>query len=455
MNRERPSCLVRMYRQGLGDCFLLTVKNAADQPFRMLIDCGLLLRTPDAEATMNRIARDIAAESGNQLDVVAVTHPHWEHVSGFLQAQKVFDAIKIREVWLPWTEDSADSVAANLQSRQRRTLQGLRLAASRINRVDAPAGARLRRLLNAFGAASHADAHDAVAYLIGHRSKPRIRYLRPDDLPVPLAHTARAFVLGPPSPDASLHVNRSSKSGTALAPKDPVATLLAALGGLSEAESRLSEQVQAFSPRYRLPAERALGQTFFRTHYLREADSWRRIDTEWLGTAEQFALALDSDANNASLALAIELEPAGRVLLFPGDSQESQWQSWLKLRWEFDTPVTRPVFGPDLLKRTVLYKVGHHGSSSATPENGLQLMTSSDLIALLPTCQAAAQRLGWPQIPFPALLERLSRKTRGRILQSDIDWPDQPSNVSDAEWESFMQRIKVDNDGLYFEISIS
>jgi hypothetical protein len=446
-----------MYRQGLGDCFLLTLKSDADRPFRMLIDCGLLLGTPDAEITMNRIARDIALECESYLDVVVATHPHWEHVSGFLQAQRVFDDIKMGEVWLPWTEDPADALAENLRSRQQRTLQGLRVAASRITRVDADAGARLRRILNAFGAASHADAHDAIAYLIGHRSKPRIRYLRPGDLPLPLTHTARAFVLGPPTLEGAqaLQPGGASKSGMGLAPTDPVATLLAALGGLSDAESRLPEQVQAFSPRYRLPTEGALGHKFFREHYLQEADSWRRIDSEWLGTAEQFTLALDNDANNASLAMAIELEPVGRVLLFPADSQESQWQSWLKLRWDIEVPARCSVLGIDLLKRTVLYKVGHHGSSSATPESGLQMMTSSDLVALLPTCQAAAQRLGWPQIPFPALLGRLISKTRGRILQSDIDWPEQPDKVSDAEWESFIQRIRADENGLYFEISIS
>jgi hypothetical protein len=35
-------------------------------------------------------------------------------VSGFLQAQSVFDRFQIKEVWLAWTEDSADTLAHEL-----------------------------------------------------------------------------------------------------------------------------------------------------------------------------------------------------------------------------------------------------------------------------------------------------------------------------------------------------
>jgi hypothetical protein len=31
---------VRMYRQGLGDCFLVTLSKQDGTPWRMLIDCG-------------------------------------------------------------------------------------------------------------------------------------------------------------------------------------------------------------------------------------------------------------------------------------------------------------------------------------------------------------------------------------------------------------------------------
>src|SRR3954453_16039863 len=101
-DRPRPfPARVRMYRQGLGDCFLVPLPRATGGPFHQLIDCGVLAGTPDAEATMTRVARDIAATTGVHLDIVVVSHEHWDHVSGFLQARGVFGGMTIDEVWLP------------------------------------------------------------------------------------------------------------------------------------------------------------------------------------------------------------------------------------------------------------------------------------------------------------------------------------------------------------------
>ena len=68
--------------------------------------------------------------------------------------------------------------------------------------------------------------------------------------------------------------------------------------------------------------------------------------------------------NNTSLVLAIELVDTGRVLMFTGDAQRGSWFSWSKLKWP--VPGTDDVSAKELLARTVLYKVGHHGSHNAT-----------------------------------------------------------------------------------------
>ena len=36
---------VRMYRHGLGDCFLLSFPRRGDDPFQILVDCGALARS--------------------------------------------------------------------------------------------------------------------------------------------------------------------------------------------------------------------------------------------------------------------------------------------------------------------------------------------------------------------------------------------------------------------------
>src|SRR5262249_53546108 len=144
----------------------------------------------------------------------------------------------------------------------------------------------------------------------------------------------------------------------------------------------------------------------------------RRIDTDWQGLVGPLALQLDSDTNNTSLAVAIELLPGGRVLLFPGDAQVGNWLSWEGLSW-------RPDGGPagstkDRVARTALYKVGHHGSHNATlREKGLELMTGDGLLALIPVDERFANTTKHWKMPWPDLLGRLKELTGGRVLRAD------------------------------------
>ena len=81
-----------------------------------------------------------------------------------------------------------------------------------------------------------------------------------------------------------------------------------------------------------LPDSRAIDERdrvkiddFFREHYAGSGTSqgadWRRIDGDWLGSAAELALALQSYTNNTSLVLALKLGEAGKgdVLLFAAD----------------------------------------------------------------------------------------------------------------------------------------
>src|SRR5688572_221653 len=96
--------LVRMYGQGLGDCFLLAFPRAGQppgqkdaRPVYVVIDCGVIGGTPDGPARMKRIVEDIklttldpnlTAERGRptgHIDVLAISHEHWDHLSGFVQ----------------------------------------------------------------------------------------------------------------------------------------------------------------------------------------------------------------------------------------------------------------------------------------------------------------------------------------------------------------------------------
>ena len=63
------------------------------------------------------------------------------------------------------------------------------------------------------------------------------------------------------------------------------------------------------------------------------------------------------------------------------------------LEWQVDN---RTVRSDDLLARTVLYKVGHHGSHNATlREKGLELMASGELTAMIPVNRVTAKKMEW------------------------------------------------------------
>ncbi|HEV2847102.1 MAG TPA: hypothetical protein VG477_19755, partial [Thermoanaerobaculia bacterium] len=86
------SCVkIRMYRQGMGDCFLLAFPTrAGKRPCYMLIDCGVLDGTPDARGRMKKVAESLREATGGRIDVLVITHQHWDNLSGFELAREVF-----------------------------------------------------------------------------------------------------------------------------------------------------------------------------------------------------------------------------------------------------------------------------------------------------------------------------------------------------------------------------
>jgi len=158
-------------------------------------------------------------------------------------------------------------------------------------------------------------------------------------------------------------------------------------------------------------------------------ESWRKIDTDWLGTAERLAIKLNSHTNNTSLALAIEMIEADVVLLFPGDAQFGNWDSWKKVEFKLEDKdrvssngekVTKTIKSEDLLKKAVLYKVGHHASHNATANNaGLELMKDSLKISLIPVARNTAKGNDWP-IPHPALLKRMESFKNHGVIMADF-----------------------------------
>jgi glyoxylase-like metal-dependent hydrolase (beta-lactamase superfamily II) len=462
---------IRMYRQGLGDCFLLAFATGVGRPFYMLIDCGVLMGTENAADKMRQVAESLRASTGGRIDVLVATHQHWDHLSGFDQAREVFDQIEIGEVWVAWTEDPGNDLANRLRARRRAHLRALGGAAQALRAAgdEGKAGA-LEAVLGFFGELG-ADGRPsrieaALGYVLGRGKPPR--YRTPGEVVGLPGGAARVYVLGPPQDEALLLRSDPSSRASEVYEKRLglsretafFAAILAETPPQSPEERDLRNLSFPFEEVYRIDPAKAATDPFYQEHYYGktgagEETAWRQIEGDWLGAGETLALQLDSDTNNTSLALAIELSPGGKVLLFPGDAQVGNWLSWQSLRWPQEG--AEALGAADLLRRTAFYKVGHHASHNATlREKGLELMARPDLVAMVPVDEAMAHRPkggnpdGW-DMPFAPLLTRLKEKARGRVLRADTGAP-APADLDEADREAFAKdRIETP---LYLEITI-
>lgn len=454
---------VRMYNTGLGDCFLLSFPSSGGER-HVLVDCGALA-SPASEERLPRVARHILETTGGRVEVAVLTHPQVGNVSGFERAGDVFSKLDIGEVWAAWTEDPHSTAACALRRRREAALSGLHAAAARLALAGHPAAGLLTPLLGLFGDAEEeggpVEALRAVdkALCCGRP----VRFQAPGDRPCPLPGVpgVRVYVLGP-SRDAE--EDRPGRGGreAGLALGEDTAFFLAVRDEVEDGEEKeLRERCFPFEKVFRVSVEKAREEPFFQKHYFAGETTWRTVENEWTGSSTRLALELDRDTNADSLALAFEL-PNGKVLLFPGDAQAAQWRSWQKLSWPHPGPGDPPageVTVPDLLRRTVLYKASHHGSSAGTPwEDGLARMTDPDLVVMIPVDEAEAKepREGHPggwDFPFGPLLDRFHEAARGRVLRADRGLPARPDRISLEEWKTFEAR-SGDAEGLYVEVTI-
>ncbi|MDQ3654314.1 MAG: hypothetical protein M3457_04450 [Chloroflexota bacterium] len=328
-------------------------------------------------------------------------------------------------------------------------------------------------LLAAAADPTTSDNKQALKFIKDKAAEHRgVTYLRPGGTPLEIPDSrVRAFVLGPPY-DAELLSDEDPKGSEAFPDDRPHrfsfgAATTAAEGGLSP-----------FSRRFATPFKDALGghDPFFTDHYGRDDAGkddrdqievlpnapWRRIDNEWLYSAEMLALKLNAGINNTSLVIAFELPTTKKVLLFVGDAQRGNWLSWQDVTW---TDGEKRMTPRDLLARTVLYKVGHHGSHNATLDGtasddyaNLSWMATDaagkEFTAMITAVEDWARTKNRPPWvhPLPSIKSALIRKAQGRVFQTDTDELKQPQTVPDGAWQAFLSRTRSDK--LYFDYMV-
>lgn len=513
---------VRMYRQGHGDCFLLAFRDDNGEPFYFLIDCGL---KPGSEVRhkIQDVVDDIGEATENHLNVVLITHEHQDHVNGFWNQSfgneiERFENIAVDHLWLAWTEDPNDDVANALRQRYGDTLISLMAAEEQLRASPEPAiqqvASRVEELLGfemegeglcegdgrrlndkdrqqfLQGLVESRNAVDSLG-ITGITNKKAIRYIKDKTGRKPLylsperkrpywlpnVEGVSIYALGPPRDETLLlsldPIGREEFSPHMVMSSDAESFQVAAvnhstnpaLDGFTSGE--IDEMEQPFAPRHRIPKDKlheSEAADFFNEHYGTDNEhdeNWRSIDHDWLRSAETLALRLNGEVNNTSLVIAIELPGTQKVLLFVGDAQRGNWLSWDDQTWT--NPDGNDVSCKDLLGRTVLYKVGHHGSHNATLKGragsdypNLAWMgrdeQRDDFTAMIPANRPwAFDKARWKH-PLPSIERALKRKARGRVFRTDVDQISKPSYVSDSEWQEFEDRTTAND--LYFEFLI-
>jgi hypothetical protein len=469
---------IRLYRHGLGDCMLLRfAKTDSDDTFNVLIDCGLITVAEQPREKMQAVANDIHQACQGRLDVVVMTHEHWDHVSGFhpTQARDIFDSMEIGEVWYGWTEDPRNELGQRLRAERAAKLNALATAVAAFDASPSPSmrqrGTELGRMLGFFGLKPGEPAgtkigktREAFEYLQGKQDV-KTRYLSPRQAPRQLGDlgNVRVYVLGPPPDEGMIKRSAPTRKGREvyelaselqLASNLDAAFLRLGPDGAPDDDSFVDCPFDPGLRREAHPGQRysqALSDIIHGV-WQQTGQEWRQIEEDWTQAAETLALNLDSHTNNTCLVLAFEFIDSGEVMLFPADAQVGNWLSWQDLRWKVGPGV---VTGPDLLARTVFYKVGHHGSHNATlRDKGLEQMTSEDLVAFIPVSKREAEKNRWMGMPFNPLLERLREKTFGRLLVADEPRPGDGDlgELSASARKQF--KATVEENDLWFEYSL-
>ena len=416
--------VIRMYRQGLGDCFLVSLpQGKGGRPFYIMIDCGVILGTRDAAKIMTDVVNNIVETTGGdfakgtkgKIDLLVATHRHWDHLSGFVQASDAFKQLQIHQTWLGWTENPQDDLAQKLGRERDQALAALQKSVDQLRLAGASEAAdEISGILSFFGAAKGGQTTKDALAQVRNMAGSNLHYCDPEkDAPVRLGDTrATIYVLGPPRDEKMLGKTLPSES-------HPETYGVAEAALAINAAVELGDDSRPFSSMCSIPFSVATELPFFKDHYFRPGTTdqeWRRIDTAFIDGASELALRLDSVTNNTSLALAIKLDD-GDVLLFVADAQVGNWLSWHNLKWPNGTT------GPDLLKNAIFYKVGHHGSHNATlREKGLELMERLR-VAMIPVDHAMAVKKNWGRMPLDSIVAELGRKTGGMVIRADQPAP--------------------------------
>jgi len=418
--RPKPGAevAVRMYCQGFGDCFLVAYRQG-NSIRHIVIDCGIHKSSPDKVERMKEVVDSIRESTGGKIQALAITHEHYDHVIGFKLARQQWEAFtEIGELWMSWTGKDDDPQVIALRDLGRKALEISRMALNHAG-VDSEQRLQIESVL----AAAPVDVHEGyeAAKAIAASKGAAEQIFEPGQ--VEKRGDLEVIALGPPR--GKLLARLESKKEMYLAqlhlmamsdflgldtssPSTYEERLRDAMGlpRIKDAEDRFSPFDQRY--RFTFSDERwpTIGGEPIPSRYRREA--WRTIDEAWVAGASDLALHVDDLTNNTSFAFALKTK-SGKVLLFVGDAQIGNWQSWELQDYQLESGQATIS---ELLGSVAFYKVGHHASHNATRKSSMEMMPRQNLISMIPV-----ETGFYSTIPRGPLLDELA--ARGPVLRMD------------------------------------
>jgi beta-lactamase superfamily II metal-dependent hydrolase len=396
---------IRMYRIGFGDFFLMTVPGK-NGPAHILIDCGVHAANIN---TIEECVQDMAQVTGKNLALVILTHYHADHMSGFATCYDDFTEFSVGAVWITNRLDPKNPDASKFMMQLTNVAQQLKMQLGA--REDDEGIEAHHKVENALGVSENGGGGSNAKALkllqSGFKNKPPVYYYQGGDtptLPDELEGMITAEILAPSPKDSG---------GEFAASDNKTEQYLAALADDGVPDTT---KVQPFDPK-RWPGS----ANEYPKHTFQEFDGTEPME-KTLGDMQPDALAaaadkLDGTLNNQSLVILFTCQ--GKKLLFVGDAQWGNWAYWLYGKAVTGSDPGISDRAKEILGSIDFYKVGHHGSTNATPIPVVDALNQ----ACAAMCSTATGAYGTPakktEVPRTALMDALEKRTALRMVRSD------------------------------------
>ncbi len=427
--------LVRVYDVGFGDCIYVGIPDSG-RMFNMLIDCGNLKGTAGILQKAVTDVRSLLRADGakERLDLLVVTHPHKDHLSGFDPSW--FKDLDVGQIWL-----SAFMNEDHPQAQKSRRLQTLSMQTAEALMAEAQTlglSATDQAMLNLN--ISNPRALDAL------RNPPGVagETIAPQ---APRLYVSRDKFDGLDEPGfkkADLSLEQGAMCWRGFQEPGTVLRVLAPewdidgcyLGKTADQHLALLAPPAGAGADAGTPD--SAGPSGQPTNI--SSSDFRRLCTRLLYSSMAFIEMDDKLRNNTSVVLLLEWR--GRRLLFTGDAE---WEGGTG-NGSWDIMLQKDETFGHLAKPLDFLKVGHHGSVNGSPFAKDAGTNQPILDRFLPaTTQGAAKVVVSTDVnanfgkenpvPYPPLLVELGRRAANMHLYGGVIKEGQPQRTDLEEYD--------------------